>query len=131
MAFSRSPGTSLAAAIVCVALLFSLRLAEGNLMDFLNPQWSLKYTTQIESYAFPIGYAMVALVFLFPSRPIRRIAVGVILFAILLLLKGRTLLADGVVSAVAISYSRIAPLRIVRAAALAIGTALAVTFLPT
>ena len=105
---------------ICVCLLFALRFAEGDLMDVLNPQWTLKYTTQIEGYAFPIGYAIVAVVYVWREHPLRRYIVGALLFCVLILLKGRTLIID-VASATGITYSRFATNRLERVAAFLVG----------
>jgi hypothetical protein len=112
------------AAGICVVLLFALRLSQGNLMDLLNPQWTLKYTTTIETYAFPLVFAIVAATFLFHGHPVSRLLVGGALFLVVILLKGRTLIVD-VASAAGVVYSRITRFRILRVAALTVSCALA------
>jgi O-antigen ligase len=112
------------AAGICVVLLFALRLSQGNLLDLLNPQWTLKYTTTIETYAFPLVFAIVGATFLFHDRPVYRAMVGGALFLVLILLKGRTMVVD-VASAAGLVYSRITRFRILRVAALAVSCALA------
>jgi len=115
---------SIYAAGICVVLLFALRLSQGSLLDLLNPQWTLKYTTSIEAYAFPLVFAIVAATFLYRDRPVYRLVVGGALFLILILLKGRTLIVD-VASASGVVYSRITRFRVLRVAALAVSCVLA------
>ena len=112
------------AAAICVVLLFALRLSQGNLMDLLDPQWSLKYTTQVESYAYPLGFAVVATMFLLRKRTIRRLLAAGSLFLIVVLLKGRTIIID-VASAAGVVYSRLARIRVLRVSVLAISCAMA------
>ena len=111
------------AGLMCVALLFSLRLVEGDLMQFLDPAWNLKYTTQIESYAFPVGYAVVALPYLLRGYPVRQLRLGSVFLLVLLMLKGRTLIIDVGVRC-RDHLSGIAALRVVRAAVLAASVAM-------
>jgi O-antigen ligase len=112
------------AVVICVTLLFVLRLAEGDLMRMLDPAWNLKYTTQIESYAYPLLYGIVALPYLFRASPVPKFAIGGVFFLILVILKGRTLILD-VVSATGITSSRYATNRFVRASLLTVSVALA------
>lgn len=113
------------AAGIAVGLLFSLLLTRGILLDFLNPLWNLKYTTQIESYAFPLGYAILSAIFLLRRRTFRALILAGFFFLVLVLLKGRTLLID-VMAASGMVYANIASLRIVRGIALAFGIGLSV-----
>jgi len=115
---------SIYAAGICVVLLFALRFWQGNLMDLLNPQWSLKATTQIETYAYPLAFAVVAATFLFHRNLLKQcVAVGT-LFLVVVVLKGRTIVID-IISAAGVVYSRITGIRAMRVAVLAISCALA------
>jgi hypothetical protein len=106
------------AAGIAVGLLFSLLFTRGILLDFLNPLWNLKYSTQIESYAFPLGYAILSAIFLLRRHPLWALTLAGVFFLVLALLKGRTLLID-VVAASGAVYANIAGSRIVRGIALA------------
>ena len=115
---------SIYAAGICVVLLFALRFWQGNLMDLLDPQWSLKATTQIETYAYPLGFAVVAATFLFRRNLLKQVVAVGTLFLVVIVLKGRTIVID-IASAAGVVYSRIARMRAMRVTVLAISCALA------
>ena len=91
-------------ASLCVMFLLYRIATSGQ--DITAPQWTLKYTAQIETYAFPLGYAIIAAVYLYRDRVTLQLFFISLYFSVLVLLKGRTLLLD-VLSAAAISYSRL------------------------
>ena len=112
------------AAGIAVTLLFFLRLSKGSLMDLIDPQWSLKSTTQITIYAYPVAFAIVAAIFLFRKRFVLRLFVGGLFFLILIILKGRTIIID-VASAAGLVYARTTRFRTVRVVVFAISCVLA------
>jgi hypothetical protein len=101
------------AAGFAVGLLVFIVLKRGILLDFLNPLWNLKYNTQIECYAYPLGYAILAAVFLLRRSPGRRLALAGSFFLVMVLLKGRTFLID-VPAAAGVIYANIGRSRLVR-----------------
>ena len=110
---------------ICVLFLFGLRIVNGSLLDFLNPEWTLKYTTQIESYAFPVGYAIVAMLVVLQGSVFKRWAATGFYFGVLVLLKGRTLIMD-VLAVAALVYSRLIVSALLRVSALVLGCMLTV-----
>lgn len=99
------------AACLCSMWLL-IRLATGA-QDMTNPEWTMKYSFQIEPYAYALGYGMVAAFYLFRGYPLKRAALVGLYLLLLIALKGRTLLL-GVFAASGIVYSKLSDTRIPR-----------------
>ena len=111
------------AAVVCVVMLVGLRLWDSSLAELLDPEFSLKGSTRISYYAFPIGYAISALIALYPGRLLLQLGTTAALFLVMVILKGRTMVADALATALLVG-SQITQVPLLRGAMLAAGVAL-------
>ena len=81
------------ASLIAVAVLIASRIWSQNLSELLSPDWDLKNTTQAEFYVYPVAYGIIAALVLFRGRAGTRFLSTVLLGLVLLLLKGRSMIA--------------------------------------
>jgi O-antigen ligase len=91
------------AAWTAVATLVASRLWNSNLLDLLDPDWMLKSDTRIEFYVFPVSYGLVAALVLYPFGKMKQTLTVLMFGLVLILLKGRTMLAGAVAASLLVS----------------------------
>jgi len=72
-------------------------------LELLNPEWTLKYDTPIQYYMFAAAYGLISAIVLYPSAKIKSVVSVLVLGLVLLLLKGRTLIAGTLAAGLLIS----------------------------
>jgi len=106
---------------IAVAMLITSRLPSGGLSELTNPEWTLKENTAWQFYVFPVAYGLIAALVIFHRSAKVKIALSVTLLSlVLVLLKGRTMIA-GTLAAALILVSALAKRGFARTAALSIG----------
>lgn len=112
-----------AATLVAVAFLAVSLAATTRIGDLLDPKWTLKGSTNISAWTYPLGYSAVAALFLFTKSELRRVAAAGAMVMMMVILKGRTMIGD-VMAAVLLTYSRTTEAITARSATLAAGALL-------
>jgi O-antigen ligase len=89
-------------------------------LELLNPEWTLKYDTPTQYYMFAAAYGLISAIVLYPSAKIKSVVSLLVLGFVLLLLKGRTMIA-GTLAASLIISSRLCKRELWRKTAFALG----------
>lgn len=105
---------------IAVAVLIASRLWHQSFLELLDPEWTLKYDTQSQYYMFAAAYGLISAIVLYPSTKIKRVVSVLVLGSVLLLLKGRTMIA-GTLAASLIISSRLCKRGLWRKTAFALG----------
>jgi len=105
---------------IAVAVLITSRLWNQSFSELLNPEWTLKGNTAAQFYIFPVAYGFIAALVLYPAAKVRQVVSVSLLGLLLLLLKGRTMIAGTLAAGLLIS-SRLAKPALGRTISLFIG----------
>ncbi len=88
---------------IAIAVLIASRLWHQSFLELLNPEWTLKYDTPTQYYMFAAAYGLISAIVLYPSAKIKSVVSVLVLGLVLLLLKGRTLIAGTLAAGLLIS----------------------------
>jgi exopolysaccharide production protein ExoQ len=78
---------------IAVAMLIASRLWHRSISELLDPEWTLKYDTESQYYMFAAAYGVISALVLYSSAKTKRVVSVLLLALVLLLLKGRTMIA--------------------------------------
>jgi O-antigen ligase len=92
---------------IAVAMLIASRLWHQSFSELFNPEWTLKLETQAQYYMFAAAFGLISALVLYPSAKMKTVASVLVLGLVLLLLKGRTMVAGTLAAGLLIS-SRLA-----------------------
>jgi O-antigen ligase len=109
---------------IAVAVLITSRLWNQSLSELLNPEWTLKSNTSAQFYIYPVAYAIIAALVVYPTARVKQVVSMLLLGLLLVLLKGRTMIAGTLAAGLLVS-SRLAKRALVRTISLFIGLILA------
>jgi O-antigen ligase len=82
------------AGLFAAVLLLPPRLQNLSLSDLLDPAFSIKDNTEIAAITYPVGYALLAGLVLYRWRSVLRWVAAGFFFAVLVFMKGRSMLGD-------------------------------------
>src|SRR5439155_24037535 len=88
---------------IAVAILIASRLWNQNFSELLHPEWTLVGDTATQYYVYPVAYGIIATTVLYSSHTAKRVFMVSLLGFVLLLLKGRTMIAGTVAAGLLIS----------------------------
>jgi exopolysaccharide production protein ExoQ len=84
---------ALYASWLAISVLVVSRLWNQSFSDLLSPEWSLKSDTAAQFYIYPVAYAVIAAFVLYSTARTKQVVSLSILVLVLVLLKGRNMLA--------------------------------------
>jgi O-antigen ligase len=88
---------------IAVTLLLASRLWNQDFSEMINPEWTLSGDTPTQFYVYPVAYGIIAAIVLYSGRRIKQVMSISLLGLVLVLLKGRTMIAGTVASGLLIS----------------------------
>jgi len=91
---------------LAIGVLIVSRLWSQSLSDLLSPEWSLKGNTAAQFYIYPVAYAVIAALVLYERARTKQIVFLSVLLLVLLLLKGRSMLAGTLAAALLLLFLR-------------------------
>src|SRR6476659_5736676 len=94
------------ASCLAIGVLIVSRLWSQSLSDLLSPEWSLKGNTAAQFYIYPVAYAVIAALVLYERARTKQIVFLSVLLLVLLLLKGRSMLAGTLAAALLLLFLR-------------------------
>jgi len=91
---------------LAICVLVASRLWNQNLADLLSPDWNLKGDTGAVLYIYPVAYGFVAALVIYENARAKQVASLSLLIFVLLLLKGRSMLAGTMAASLLVFYLR-------------------------